>query len=662
MRKTIIICGILFVALSLALWLERMASSGVVPESKYATSTGQDGPDDATSADGGIASIEQDEVEEVGSETATPILKLADIPEGKFRTALMAIPSDLREKVLVKISELEIPENDFDSLGIHPSGRLFYVCDFGGGLPIARTDRQEAGKNIEAMAVVESIVFTNTVPISSPPLFHSRPGATNVLFLDFNGHLVTNTAWNSYPDWNEPLWDCRPYSIDADETTFSAAEQQAILTIWERVAEDYAPFDIDVTTEQPVAWSRYVGHVLITPGTDKNGVSCPHDGYGGIAFVDVFGEVNYSYDYAGESFSPAWVLNYELAGYAEYEAEAASHEMGHNLELSHDGTKKAAYYDGHENGSIGWAPIMGAGYDRDSTQWSKGDYRLSNNTEDDLSILATQLSYRPDDFGDDHISADSLAVGPTGSVYQTGVVETYSDTDVFRFVAESGTVDITVSPYRDSASTTWGGNLDVVLELYDDTETLLATNNPTLETTASLTAVVSNGVYYLHIKSTGVGDPFKAPSPTGYVSYGSIGQYAITGSFVINIDLDSDGLPNDWEIEYFGGMTNAVATVDSDGDGADNLTEYISGHHPINSTSVFAITSYTLPTTGDVPFIVEWDPVAGRVYSVGWSDDLIFTPFTNISGDLSYPAGSYTDAIPRIGPKSFYQVDVRLEE
>ena len=590
-------------------------------------------------------------------------VELPDIPEGKLRTVLMAMPSDLRNEVLAKISELDIPDNDFDSLRLHPSGRLFYVCDFGGGLPLAGTDRSQPNphESVEG-AVMATIVFTNAVPISSPPLFHSRPGATNVLFLDFNGHLVTNTYWNTYPGYAEPSWDCRPYSIDTNEATFSVAEQQAIQTIWERVAEDYAPFDIDVTTEQPLVWNRYTGHVLITPDTDKNGVECPHFDAGGVAFVDVFGDAQYSYDYAGECLSPAWVLNYELSGYAEYEAEAASHEMGHNLALSHDGTKKLPYYGGHDNGSISWGPIMGTGYNRNVSQWSKGDYRMSNNSEDDLAIIAARIAYRPDDVGNDQVSAHDLSVGPTGLVYQAGVVEQNTDEDVFRFTASSGTLDIAVSPYRDSVSPTWGGNLDVVLELYDATGVLLATHNPALETTASLTTSVSNGMYYLHIKSTGVGNPLKAPSPTGYVQYGSIGQYAITGSIVINTDWDGDDLPNEWESAYFDDPTNAIADFDADFDGQDNLSEFIAGFDPTNSGSVFKIAGYAPPFSNGTPFVITWTPMIGRIYNVGWTDNLQNAAISNLVEGLVHPQGSYTDSVERAGSSHFYRVDVRLDQ
>ena len=48
------------------------------------------------------------------------------------------------------------------------------------------------------------------------------------------------------PAGNYPAW-----TLDGDAATFNDAEREAIQTIWQRVAEDYAPFDVDVTTQDP---------------------------------------------------------------------------------------------------------------------------------------------------------------------------------------------------------------------------------------------------------------------------------------------------------------------------------------------------------------------------------------------------------------------------
>jgi len=51
------------------------------------------------------------------------------------------------------------------------------------------------------------------------------------------------------------------------------------------------------------------------------------------------------------------------------------------------------------------------------------------------------------------------------------------------------------------------------------------------------------------------------------------------------IDSDTDGLPNWWELAYFGSTTAAVTVADADADGATNLQEYLAGSDPLSAAS-----------------------------------------------------------------------------
>src|SRR4028118_2093908 len=89
-----------------------------------------------------------------------------------------------------------------------------------------------------------------TLPLASLPLLSSNPSATSKVFLDFDVHTTSGTLWNS--SFNGGANIVTPgYSIDADTTTFSTTEVATIEEIWKRVAEDYAPFNVDVTTNDP---------------------------------------------------------------------------------------------------------------------------------------------------------------------------------------------------------------------------------------------------------------------------------------------------------------------------------------------------------------------------------------------------------------------------
>src|SRR5262249_46379429 len=64
----------------------------------------------------------------------------------------------------------------------------------------------------------------------------------------------------------------------------------------------------------------------------------------------------------------------------------------------------------------------------------------------------------------------------------------------------------------------------------------------------------------------------------------------------LNLDADKDGLADWWELPYFGSITNQNASMDKDGDGNSNLTEFLDGTNPTNRNSL--LTRLTLRTFG----------------------------------------------------------------
>lgn len=494
---------------------------------------------------------------------------VSDLPPSSLRNELEALPPHLLAFSLARLTKMCFHINDLNSLHVDPSGMPYYVCSFtnqtgAGNLPqssaparsaahIPKPDSMSATGNLEPAPSVPGILAA--VSITDPPLRHSRPGATRVLYLDFNGQVVTNTRWNNNTNfYNVARWDCRPFDTDGNTNTFSDTEQGDIIRMWERVSEDYAPFDVDVTTEQPTNWTSTTGHALITPDTDSNGNLCPHYGSGGIAYVDVFGLANYSYNSA-TCYSPAFVLpmGSDSDSYAET-AEAAAHELGHNLGLSHDGTSTLEYYRGHGSGDISWGPIMGTGYGRNVSQWSKGEYYDANNPEDDLAIIAAKAPYRPDDHSHTTASA-SLLTANNGTLITSGVISSNTDVDVFAFAAGEGAMSLTSFPYR-CANGTYGGNLDIRAQLFNSAGTLVAENNPSNATQAIINYwAPATGKYYLTLSNSGTGTPSNTP-PSGYTAYGSIGQYFVTGTVALLSGLLVES-PNNGEV-WYKGQTNLI--------------------------------------------------------------------------------------------------------
>lgn len=448
---------------------------------------------------------------------------IEDLPAGPFRDRLNLLAPGARERALGWLGRIHFPEADVGSLRADAEGGIYYVCDLA-----ASGSPQESGGPVPAAAPVPVSPF----PVSL--IFHSRPGAPNVLYLNFAGDTITGTVWNT--DLGRSTIPAVVFSTDGDYSTYSDSEQAAIRSIWQRVSEDYAPFDIDVTTERPPVFNNRMANLLITRSTDANGAPNPSSTAGGVAYVDVFNLSSYS------SYRPAWVYVDNLGYNEAHIAEAASHEVGHNLGLSHDGrTGGTEYYGGHGSGETSWSTLMGTAYYRNVSQWSKGDYYLANNTEDDLAIITGKVPYRADDHGDTLGGATALVMtGGTNIVSTTpaddpdntnpankGVIERATDVDLFSFVTGDGPVRLAVDPWVTPAGTR-GNNLDVLLALRDAGGGVVATNNPASQTGAVIETHLPQGLYFLTVRNSGAGDPF-SPAPSGYTAYGSLGQYFVSG-------------------------------------------------------------------------------------------------------------------------------------
>ena len=349
-------------------------------------------------------------------------------------------------------------------------------------------------------------------PLSETFILNSRPGSRRVIYLDFDGHTTSGTAWNV--GTVDPIIS-PAYTRDSNPA-FSDQELEYIQKMWRQVAEDFAPFDVNVTTQDPgqAAISRsgssdeYYGTRVVI--TEDNFDNC---GCGGFAYLTAFNDTS---DY----YKPAFVFNTSLVG----AGEAITHETGHNLGLNHDGAGGVSYYQGHGSGDTGWAPIMGVGYYQKLVQWSKGEYDGANNTEDDIARIQTYgAPLMTDDHGDSNTAAtalDTTTDGTTVSLNGLGMIRRSEDVDVFSFISGAGNYTLNVDPAPFSP------NLDILARLYNGVGTLVASNNPVDSLPAVLSGSLAAGEYYLRIDGTGKGDPLG----TGYTDYGSLGRYTVSGS------------------------------------------------------------------------------------------------------------------------------------
>ncbi len=349
----------------------------------------------------------------------------------------------------------------------------------------------------------------------------SEPGAARTIYLDFRGGQVQDTGWNSSSEYGTGTTiDVEPYSLTAPASTaYTDAELAEIQKAWQVVAEDYAPFDVNVTTADPgdAALDRtgpldeqYGSHVQIT----NAGPLYDACGCGGVAYIDVFALAGLDHS----RYQPAWVFSAGAGTSGKNIGEAASHEAGHNLGLSHDATSTLGYYEG----AAPWAPVMGAAYSQPVSQWSRGEYPDAIELQDDLSVIAASTPLRADDHGDTAATATAL----DGAA--EGIIGTRQDQDAFT-VEGAGTTTVAVSTAAGSP------DLDVQLTVRDQDGSTVARMDPMVRKVSTVVAAglgatwtgqlpAEGATYTVVVEGVGSGDP---GIEGAYSDYGSLGNYRV---------------------------------------------------------------------------------------------------------------------------------------
>ena len=345
-------------------------------------------------------------------------------------------------------------------------------------------------KKVQSTAFISQNSTSTTLTATN---FESRPGAPTVIYCDFDGETINQ------PDWSANTITAVP----------SGLSNLQIASIMQMVAEDFAPFDVNVTN---------VRSVFDNTDSDKRVmvISTPTDdaqpGSGGVAFLDSFID-----DLVCWNFN----LNNTISA-----ADTISHEVGHTLNLEHDGYQdsegREEYYDGHSAGKEFWVPIMGSAYSPTISQWSKGEYFNANQTEDDLVIMSQHgISFRTDDFGNSSDTAHTITLDQQ-IIRLDSIINQRNDIDVFT-IEFTDLGQIRFETVVGSLST----NLDVRMRVYDSSSGLLIDYDSEETKKAGADLTLQAGTYQVWIEGDSNGSPNSNP-PTGWTDYGSLGAYTLT--------------------------------------------------------------------------------------------------------------------------------------
>ena len=410
----------------------------------------------------------------------------------------------------------KITNFDSEHTFLDNTGHFFIVED--------SLDKLIREKKIEApiQTSKKSVISDNPPSGYTPegiPIFHSFPGSSNVIYLKFTGGTLTGTAWNDF--WGVPSYATQPYIPAAYNPSrtpgFPPAVQNAIAGIWARVAEDYAPWQIDVTTEAPATLTPTTAVALITSATTIDGKPMPSNTAGGIAYLDTFGY------YDAQYYGPALIYYDNLAaGNEDAVADAVAHEVGHGFGLSHEGTSSSSYWLGTGTGEISWGCLMGAPYFKTVTKFCVGDYPDANNQEDQVAIITASLPLRSPSAGNSLANATPLT-SVKGAFKFSGIIENYTTSDFFSLSNAGGSLTVNATTYR-AKMDTLGNNLCLAIRLLDKSGNVIMSSNNPQTCSATLTAnALPVGTYYIQVYPVG-------NTITPFSVYGSMGQYDLTGT------------------------------------------------------------------------------------------------------------------------------------
>lgn len=410
--------------------------------------------------------------------------------------------------------------------------------------------------------------------VSQIPRFNSNSAARATAYLDFDGQIVKGSAWN---------WDS---TIHAKPASLSSS---VITEIFNRVAEDFRIFNLNITTDSIVfkkAPPSKRMRIIITPTSRWYGNAA------GVSFVNSF---------TWGDDTPAWVFSTLLENNPKYIAEASSHEIGHTMGLQHQSTYTKncdlvnEYAEGRGTGEIGWAPIMGVGYYKNLTLWTVGaSIEGCSVIQNDINTISNgfnNIGFRSDEHGNTR-EKSTIITFTDNNFASNGIINNATDRDFFKvIISRRARLKAQIIPNNVAADNA-GANLDLFLTLIKNTGDTIGRYNPRSVLNASVDTTIAAGTYFLGVDGTG---------NQNVSDYGSVGLYSLSGSLenltvAPTVLLKGDVRRNinviNWDVESGLGVRNTYIEYSLDGrfytpftDVPANTSTYL--HRPPGGNAVY---------------------------------------------------------------------------
>ena len=257
-------------------------------------------------------------------------------------------------------------------------------------------------------------------------------------------------------------------------------------------------------------------------------------------------------------------------------------------------------------------------------------------------------------------SANYTHVGSAGLVAGTSTVAVPAATAKAGYIAQLYDVaGLIVNSAQSSVDE--GASLQLgAWQLLDDA-TFLAVNATSVTWGAAIAPVAS-------ISASGLATAEIVYQNTPASVQGSFGGFS--GSLnltVLNVATDDfgsyagDGVGDDWQVQYFGLPPNAAAgpLLDPDGDGQNNLYEWVASLDPTDPASVFKLRIEMALGNANLFF---GPVVPGRTYTLKYGFDLLNIPDwpTFITTTVTDPEAEYviTDTSAAASPRKFYRIEI----